>query len=173
MARVLPYPEGTCLVVDGDLTVDGHLSVDDMHALAEAATFDCWGSDMHHFEVTKMSAAVWCTPTRKLPSDLLNLDCEYVVETSRDLEKEGKLFSWILDDAFEAVHAALKSGESIDDSWCVANKQLVSLPSTPTERPRSSGAGRRRAPARQVPDSPKVRATAWKRNDHGTLQRGE
>jgi len=138
------------VVIDGDLTVNGALSIDDNQALivigrvectsfwvgegkfcaqelnvAQCATFDCWGDDMHYFEVDAMTAPVLCSPTSKLPGTLGKIDCEFVIETARQFEKDSKLFSWIIEDSFDAVYAALKAGERIDDTWCAAHKRLV------------------------------------------------
>lgn len=151
MEKTLQYPRSTCLVVDGNLSVDGHLSVDEMHALivagtvscrsfwvgegrfrakelrvADAATFDCYSEDMYGFEVDKMSAKVWCTPRKDKPPGGAEINAEFVIEVSK--LDESKLFSWIIDDSFDAVYSTLKSGNSIDDAWCLANKSLVANP---------------------------------------------
>lgn len=138
------------VVIDGDLTVDGRLAVQDDQALvvsgrvrcesfwigegklcagelsvAQFATFACWGDDMCYFEVDDMTTPVLCSPTSGLPGTLGNLDCQYVLETTRGIAEESKLLSWILDDSFDAVYAALKGGEVIDDAWCSTHANLV------------------------------------------------
>ena len=145
--KALCHKASECLVIDGNLTVTGHVSIDDMCMLVvtgalscrsfwigealfsakelcvqQEATFDCYCDDMHLFEVGTMRTSIWCTRTAKPPGGL-KLEAGHVVETSK--LQEASLFGAILRASFSEVLSALESGVCIDDAWCQANKKLV------------------------------------------------
>jgi len=84
-------------------------------------------NQMDGFDVDELSTALLYAPSTELPSGLTRCVRQYLVE-SRQFEDEEKLFSWILDDAFDDVRAALAGGTRLDDAWCKAHQHLVTNP---------------------------------------------
>ncbi|MBL4635957.1 MAG: WGR domain-containing protein [Kofleriaceae bacterium] len=136
------------IIITGNLSVDGALSVQDNQRLLVTGDVKCksfWAGE-GFFECTELDCSQYmefacddnmCSETLDIGTlKALVIVCPYVKVddlastvayefTCNDVDEEQKGISQLLASQFDLVYSALKAGQPIDDKWIVANKHLA------------------------------------------------